>query len=418
MLDKLPRESETRSWLYVAAGVGVIYATIPVARALREVVDGSVGREAFLYLTLLMVVAGAVISFSGLRRRQLPRAAYLWLAILFTAFAILIYRLREIPEEAIHVAEYGILGLLVYRALVHRIRDYSIYVAATLIVGMIGMLDEYIQWVVPSRYYDVRDIATNFAAGFLSQLTLFAGLRPRLITGRPNARSRGRICYLAAMALLLMSVGFVNTPSRVGWYSGRFPQLQFLAEGNSDMAEYGYRFDRDTTGVFRSRFSEAQLRSLDRQRGAEVAAILDRYIRGEGYRKFLSVHSVVRDPYAHEAGVHLFRREYYLDRARENSDGQHKEHYHIAYRENEILTRFYTNAIKLSRHDWSETVVDEVSRNRSRNPSYESPVSRSLITEISEGQLIVLLALSIAGLAATGYYLGRGERASSRKEKT
>jgi hypothetical protein len=193
----------------------VIYCTIPVARAFRELVAEQIGLEFFLYLTATLTLIAGLMAFINLRKRKLPTNAYLWLFGIVAAFMVYIYQLRDIPEEAIHVAEYGVIGILVYRALSHRTRDFSIYVMAALIVGMIGVLDEYIQWVAPSRVFDLRDIRTNF----LGQLAIVAGLRPRIIAGLPNSISWSRLCYTLACGLVLLAVGFLNTPQRIAWYA-------------------------------------------------------------------------------------------------------------------------------------------------------------------------------------------------------
>ncbi len=406
MLDAPPAESRTKSWIWVALAVLIVFSTIPLASALREAVDASVGRDLFLYLVAVLVLIGAVYAFGNLRRRALPRGAYFWLFLVFVLFGIAIYRLRDIPEEAVHVAEYGLLGLLVYRALAHDLRDYAIYPAAAIIVGIIGTVDEYIQWVVPSRYFDLRDILTNFVAGCLAQVAIFAGLRPRLISGFPGPRSYGRLCYLLAGALVLLGAGMQNTPERVARYAAEYQALSFLLDGQSMMAEYGHLYDEPATGRFRSRFDREQLAQLDRERGAEVAAILDRYVRGEGYRLFLARHSVIRDPYAHEAGVHLYRREYYFDRARKGREPV-GAHYLVAYRENRILQNYFPRAIEMSKHRWDEATETEVSQGADKSRPYESSVSAGIITRMSVSQVLWLSIGATALLLLAGWRLSR-----------
>jgi hypothetical protein len=119
---------------------------------------------------------------------------------------VYIYQLRDIPEEAIHVAEYGVIGILVYRALSHRTRDFSIYIMAALIVGMIGVLDEYIQWIAPSRVFDLRDIRTNFVAGSLGQIAELNKLESSLLYPClwPCAPRRGIFEYAATNRLVCL----------------------------------------------------------------------------------------------------------------------------------------------------------------------------------------------------------------------
>ena len=403
MLDAAPTEPEWKSWCYVAIGALAIYCTIPVARALRELVAEQIGLEFFLYLTVALALIAGGLAFRNLRNRRLPTTAYIYLFAIIAAFMAYIYQLRDIPEEAIHVAEYGAIGILVYRALAHRTRDYSIYITATLIVGMIGVLDEYIQWIAPSRVFDLRDIRTNFIAGALGQLAIMAGLRPRIIAGWPTSASWSRFCYTLAVGLMLLAVGFLNTPQRITWYASEIPALSFLLDSKSMMVEYGYRYEDEDIGIFRSRFSPEELKQLNSQRGAEVAGILDEYLRGKGYKRFLSSFTVPRDAYAHEAGIHLFRRNRYFDRAQKPGANQ-SEQYNVAYRENQILSRYFPAAINRSGHSWSEAEALEVKNNARETTIYESPVSAGLITRLNEWQVILLFSTVILALLVPGFF--------------
>ncbi len=409
MLDRIPPESESRSWAYVAVGVLVIYMTIPLARGLRNFVGQYLGSEVFVYAVVLLVLLAAITAARNLRRRRLPISAYIILILIFLLYILLVFELRDIPEEALHVVEYGVLGLLVFRALLHRVRDFSIYIIACLVVGMIGIIDEFIQWIVPSRYYDLNDIKLNFIAGLLSQITIAAGLRPALIRGWPGYRAWSRVCFVAALTLLLQSLAFINTPPRVQRYASSIEALNFLLDGSGMMAQYGYLYDDPDTGWFRSRFTPVALLELDRARGRDVAAVLDRYIRGEGYREFLSRHSILRDPYAHEAGVHLFRREFHIDRARENPADPGK-HYTIAYFENRILERYFATAINASSHRWNAEVAAEVRRGADTDAAYQSNVSSALITRFSETQVMFFLGGGIIGLLLLGSGLNYMQR--------
>lgn len=406
MLDTAPTEPEWQSWCYVAIGTLAIYCTIPVARALRELIAEQIGLDFFLYVTVMLTLIAGVMAFINLRNRRLPTNAYLMLFIIVATFMAYIYQLRDIPEEAIHVAEYGAISILVYRALAHRTRDFSIYIMASLIVGMIGVLDEYIQWVAPSRVFDLRDIRTNFIAGGLGQLAILTGLRPRIIAGLPNSASWSRLCYTLAIGLVLLALGFLNTPQRIAWYAAEIPALSLLLDSKSMMVEYGYRYEDEDIGVFRSRFSHEELKRLNRQRGAEVAGILDEYLRGKGYKRFVSSFTVPRDAYAHEAGVHLFRRNRYFDEAQKDSENQGTR-YNIAYRENRILGKYFPEATNGSGHRWSEEVEVKVANHARETTRYESPVSAGIITRLSEKQVISLFSITILLMLVIGFFTGK-----------
>jgi VanZ family protein len=406
VLDTAPTEPEWQSWCYVVIGTLVIYCTIPVARALRELIAEQIGLDFFLYVTVMLTLLAGVMAFLNLRNRRLPTNAYLMLFIIVATFMAYIYQLRDIPEEAIHVAEYGAISILVYRALAHRTRDFSIYIMASLIVGMIGVLDEYIQWIAPSRVFDLRDIRTNFIAGVLGQLAILTGLRPRIIAGLPNSASWSRLCYTLAIGLVLLALGFLNTPPRIAWYAAEIPALSFLLDSKSMMVEYGYRYEDKDIGIFRSRFSPEELKRLNRQRGTEVAGILDEYLRGKGYKRFLSSFTVPRDAYAHEAGVHLFRRNRYFDKAQKDSENQGNQ-YNIAYRENQILGKYFPESINGSGHRWSEEVELKVANHARETTRYESPVSAGIITRLSEKQMIFLFSTTLLLMLVLGFFTGK-----------
>lgn len=412
MLDAPPNEPEWRSWLYVTLWSLVIFSTIPFARALTNALAERIGLEVFVYVTVFLALVGAAAALANLRKRRLPRSAYLWLFAVSAAFIAYAYYLRDIPEEAIHVAEYAFLGFLVYRALLHRIDDYSIYLVATVVVGLIGTIEEYVQWVVPSRVFDLRDIRTNFVAGALAQVAIAKGLRPSIVASSPSLASWRRLCRVLAFALFVLALSFVNTPKRVAWYATRVPAMSFLLDSKSMMVDYGYHYRDPEIGVFQSRFSRDQLEEHDRQRGVEVARILDRYIDGEGYDAFQNVYSVPRDPYAHEAGVHLFRRNRYLERARAE-EKERRDHSTVALREDQILETYFRTTMQHSRHRWAPETRSYVDQNAVKEQEYVSFVSWDLLTRYSERQVLLSFAAAIIALLLLGAYLGKRALGSS-----
>jgi len=406
MLDKLPAEPEWLSWIYAGLFALFIFFTIPFARAVQNLVSDSFGRDFFLYVVGAFAVAVAYKAIISIRKRQLGIGAYAWLAVVGSAFAIYTYNLRDNPVEAVHFIEYGILSLLVYRALVHRVHDYSVFVTATIVVGSIGVMDEWIQWLTPSRVWDLRDIQINFVAGGLTQLAIVAGLRPTLVKAVPNFASLGILCRVTAVGLLLFGLTLVNTPARSTRLAAEVPGLSFLMESRNVMIEYGYLYHDSEIGVFRSRFTKAELAEYDRLRGVEAASIVDEHISEENFRKFLSIYSVPRDAYIHEIGVHLFRRNRYLARAQTEED-QAPQHYNVAFRENRILEKYYPNTLRNSSHLWSDGMLTDIGAAADKGPEYESRVSAGLITRVNEPQVFTGLSLAILGSVVLAVYFGR-----------
>lgn len=404
MLDSPPKEYEQASWTLVGAGAALIYLTVPVARELRNWIDTEIGSWSFLVFTSGSIAIAMIFAARSLLLRSLPLSAWAFLFVALGIFSFYIYQLKDIPEEAIHIFQYSVLSILVYRALTHRFRDYNIYIAASLVVAMFGILDEYIQWLVPDRVFDLRDIRINFVSGVLTQLTIMSVLRPKLISLSRTSRTSRYTCYLAAATLFLFAISFQNTPDRVARYASHVSSLSFLLDSGSHMAEYGFLHQDSEIGEFKSRFNIEMLDALDDRRGSEVATILDRYIRVD-YLGFLRRYSLVKDPYTHEIGVHLHRREEYLDRAK-SAPQSANEYFTISYRENQILENYFTKAIVGSKHKWEESTVREVEKMVDHSLKYVSPVSENLVTKINVNQALLFFLVGITLL----FKLARSQR--------
>ncbi len=79
----------------------------------------------------------------------------------------------DVPEEQVHFIEYGILSGLIYIALTHDIHNnVYVYFLSAFIVFIFGAVDEVIQWILPNRVFDIRDILINGIAGILVQLLI------------------------------------------------------------------------------------------------------------------------------------------------------------------------------------------------------------------------------------------------------
>ena len=414
MFESLPRGKEWMSWLHVAIWSLVIFATIPVARILQKFVYQRWGRETFTYIVLVGILLALGSSIFYLRRlRVTSRSGYFWLFATAAVFVGYTIHLRKSPEEAVHFLQYGLLGILTYRALAHRVHDVSIYFAAAIICGIIGMLDEIIQWLTPGRYWGLRDVWINFLAGSLVQIGIAKGLTPSIIRGLPSRRNFRVLCRLGMAAVVLFGFSVLNTPELIDWYADRIPHLEFLKTNESVMTEYGYLYIDPDIGRFRSRLSPSELRQSDRRRAREAAVILDRYQSRDEYKEFLKIYTPVSDPFVHEARVHLFKRDISFLRAskyyKENNKEAFSHYFTEAFQENQIMEKFFRNTLHHSACVWSAEKLALAKKHLMHDKEYESWVSRKLITGVSEGQLASFLILLIIGLTLLHFYFGRSK---------
>ena len=178
---------ERRLWIWTLAVVTAIYSTLGLARALA----GWLREEGILVASfaLGMILVGATILAIGLRRR--PGAAEIGIALgIATAYYMVLVRMT-LPEERTHLIEYGVVALFIHEALKERLSGgRSVPVPALVAIAaasVIGVIDEWIQGILPSRVFDPEDILFNFLAALMAVVSSVA-----LSWARHRGRRRGR----------------------------------------------------------------------------------------------------------------------------------------------------------------------------------------------------------------------------------
>jgi len=420
MLERPPREKEWLSWTAAVLWSFLIFAFVPLARTIEHLVTQVSGPEIYTYVVIGIVLLGAaaMVVYKA-RRSRIDRAGLIWLLGVGAAYVLYTVYRDGAKVEALHFILYGVLGLLLYRALVHRVRDYGIYFAAAILGAIVGILDETLQWLTPERYWGLGDIWIDFAGVILMQIAIAMGLRPAIVSQSLSAASIHLVSRVAAVALLLLGLSALNTPPRIAWYSSQIPGLSFLKGNKGVMLEYGYRYEDPETGVFRSRLAPEALREADRARAAEGGRILAEYRDEERYDEFLALYTPASDPFLHEARVHVFRRDRFLARAdgTEKSDpsarplpaheDEASEQMTVAYRENRILELYFSNVLRESGLAWDAATRARVEAEVLPDYAYDSWVSRQVVTVIGERELLLLFAAAILGILALGRIYGR-----------
>lgn len=140
-----------------------IYSTLGVVRTVTNALrDSGFLRAGVAVAFALAAVASLVLIFRDGRNRT--GAMLLKLAGVAAAYALVILPMGS-PEEKIHFIQYGIVALLAYVS-------WRRYWVAALFVVAAGWLDEGIQALLPTRYYDLRDVVFNAAAGLMALTAL------------------------------------------------------------------------------------------------------------------------------------------------------------------------------------------------------------------------------------------------------
>jgi hypothetical protein len=390
--------NQLAAWAWVALCSLAILSIVPLARAIQNFVSFRWGRTAFGFAVLAGVAAaflgGVYLLFFKLKIRSLP--SYLWLAAVLGLYIYFTLKLWRAPEEAVHFLEYGVLGFLLFRALSITVRDKSIYVTAFLAGSLVGTVDEILQWLMPGRYWDFRDVGLNALAAGLIQVALWKGVRPSVISERIGPRSMRRVSILLAVQIVSLGLCASNTPARTAKFVARFPSLSPLLR-EEPMYEFTIKHIDPEAGVFYSRLSLEELEAEDIGRSDEWARILREW-KDRRYADFLAHYSPLIHPFLYEMRIHIFRRDRRLEEARQaKTERARREALFIAFRENLLLEKHFGRALEKSGYQWDDAVRAEAAAADEGGRPYRSPVSAGRFqvkeTHLWTGIIATLLVL-------------------------
>lgn len=151
-----------------------IYATLGVVRTITNYLRDRGLLRASVVLAFAMAAAAILwLVFRDARNRSWRIGLALLLA--GAAYAAVIFPMKS-PEEKIHFIEYGGVAALAYASAPRTWRGWKRYAGCALFVAAAGWIDEGIQALLPSRFYDLRDVGFNAAAGLmaLGMIAIFA----------------------------------------------------------------------------------------------------------------------------------------------------------------------------------------------------------------------------------------------------
>jgi hypothetical protein len=165
-----PDAASRRERILWAAAVAYLLLIYASAYFVQFLLDALIRRGLLgwtIDLVFSLTVAG--LGWALLHHRPRPRDLLLLAAGAALYGPILFY--LEILQERLHFLEYGGLGLLFWLAVRERLgprRVVKVALVAVALTGAAGWLDEGIQWLLPNRYYDLRDVGFNALAGALA----------------------------------------------------------------------------------------------------------------------------------------------------------------------------------------------------------------------------------------------------------
>lgn len=388
------------SWMWVVFCSIAIFLSIPVARTIQTFVAKNLGKNAFVYfvLSVLALAIMSILYFLIFRLKIYSVSNYIWLLVLSGIYVHFTLRLVKTPAEATHFLEYGLLGFFLFRALTNHIKDKSIYFTATLFALIIGTFDETFQWITPGRLWSFRDVGLNTLSGGLFQVALWKVIKPKIISEKIRVKSMRIFTSIFGVCLIVLGLCASNIPRRVEYYTKLMPWLSFLQK-EEPMSEFGYKYEDQEIGVFYSRLNPENLLKTDNMKGEEYAQILNKSSNMK-YRQFLKHNNPISNPFLHELRIHTYRRDKYFKEARKTANKDKKrDFFFIAYKENLILKKYFTQTIKNSVYWWEDDKTNKIEALIDKDIHYESPVSANLFTAFSEKAIWAFILVLISLLA-------------------
>jgi hypothetical protein len=333
----------SRGWLTAAlvASLSVIAAAPLVGQLTAMLRDLARGHYVAVLGGIVAIGALSAVGIALFLIRDRRRERYAWLASAIVlavgyGFAARTGVADADAAERFHFIEYGFLAVLFYKAF--RPSDDGSVILVPLTAGLlVGSLEEWLQWYVPARVGEAKDVLLNgfsVAAGVLFGLGLDPPARVTM-TLRPS--SRRRVAWLVAAAVIV--------------FAGFFQSVHL-----------GHEIADREAGVFRSRYSADELRAVSAARAKQWQT--DPPLTWSRFSR--------EDQYLTEGVAHVRRRNQRWD------DG----HRLAARQENLILEKYYApvldtpSYVSATGHRWPPTQRAE--SEQLRGPGFMIYVSDAL----------------------------------------
>ena len=386
-INKNINSQEWKSWLWVFLCTIGIYSTIPLARGFQKFVYSTVGKEFFTYAVFAVVftILITLLYFFLFKLKIKNVSQYIWLFLCAGTCIYFTIQLRNYPEEAIHLLEYGLLSIFVFKALSHRIRDWSIYISVSCVVLFLGTVDEFIQWMIPQRYWGLEDVKINTLAAIIFQVAIWKGIKPEIIS--EPVKKASVMLLLGAITLNMIFLGFClsNTPKAVKSYTSVSTKLSWL-RNEEPMTEYGYKYSDPEIGTSYSRMSLKEIREFDLNNGkAYGKEILNNTHPDKPLEELFAKYKPQSNVFLYEFSVHLLRRNDNITDLPSIKDLSEKtEISNIVYRENLILEKYFKNTLTHSEQELSYSRINDIQKTASLwEGTYISNAGGKVITAFS-----------------------------------
>ena len=162
-------DREKKNYLYLIAYVLLIYVSLPFAPDIWKAFYRAIGQKAYLApAASIVIIGGMIFLYLLFYKREKNWTTYLAFIAIAGAYFVGMKMYPE-PPERFHFIEYAGVGYFLARLCSDGKKGY---LSAVPWVFIIGLGDEIIQYFLPNRFFEWRDVFGNLAGGVLGLLLI------------------------------------------------------------------------------------------------------------------------------------------------------------------------------------------------------------------------------------------------------
>ncbi len=363
------RKDESRKllnrWGLLLSYSFLILFTLSIVRKLRDYLTTTLGEQGFSYTVTGIFGICAIIAIIWIIRLRIYEKPVQMIVLALTSACYIYFILRlELVVERIHYIEYGLVTVLAFRAIAPLFPNSGAYILSIMYVIALGAFDEGVQWILPTRVGEIRDVWINLTAGFLGLLPIMALQTSGSMMHKPDRRTTSAVLFWTGILVLSIAL-FLN-------FVHGFGHLHTLPDGTKFKSAFRSEEFRiigsSKDAVIWEDFSQAPLSSSSK--GGLISWIADRMNQWKALRHATPA------AFNYEAWRHL--------RHRNGLENPRYAKHREAYEEQSILTSFYGAYVKKFNLSWPRAKSKRYEATAPKeNVPYESPIQELLITWIN-----------------------------------
>ncbi len=154
--------SKKTLWILIIFYVFFIYISLPFFPTFIDTLRLFVSKESLNFLSLALTILFFLMLSVWVYKKNYKSQQF-FLVISPLILLIFLSLNLEVWVERMHFVEYAFLGLLISRAV--KVINLQDIIYTAFLVTLIGAVDETIQWFLPNRVGDIRDVFMNSIGG-------------------------------------------------------------------------------------------------------------------------------------------------------------------------------------------------------------------------------------------------------------